>query len=279
MLLRNCLRQAGSAMLLLLVGLAGLVMAVSVGLLRGEDQARTNRADVDRSAYLRDAAARLARWYEVNSATTGAQAGQIDMGQALAGAGVTPRYGLQSASSMRLSDGLVSWHVMALWLPEPIRVQGTAFDVATGVLTPGTLISTGQPADLVSAIVNGHASQLVAFTESSRRVRRVAARLENLFAARRSMDPFGPAGRDWFRALDCAAVQTGELPCYDVYTDMAATTAPAQAGIEATLTVNAWGLPINLSNLQDSSVVPPYSMAVNTTTPWGGVVGAVAQEP
>ena len=93
------------------------------------------------------------------------------------------------------------------------------------------------------------------------------------------MDPFGPAGRDWFRALDCGAVQTGELPCYDVYTDMAATTAPAQAGIEATLTVNAWGLPINLSNLQDSSVVPPYFMAVNTTTPWGGVVGAVAQEP
>ena len=152
-------------MLLLLVGLAGLVMAVSVGLLRGEDQARTNRADVDHSAYLRDAAARLARWYEVNSATTGAQAGQIDMAQALAGAGVTQRYNLQSASSVRLSDGLVSWHVMALWLPEPIRVQGTAFDAATGVLTPGTLISTGQPADLVSAIVNGHASQLVAFTE------------------------------------------------------------------------------------------------------------------
>jgi len=265
--------------MLLLMGLMGLVLAVSVGLLRSEDQARANRVGAERSAYMKDASTRLARWYEYNSGATGALVGQIDMAQALAGAGVTPRYNLQSASSVRLTDGLVSWHVMALWLPEPVRVQGTGLDPATGVFTPGTLVSTGLATDLVSAILDGHASQLAAFSESSRRVRLAAARLENMFAARRAMDPFTVGEHNWFRAVDCAAVQTGELPCYDGYSDLAATTAPAEAGIETEMGVNAWGLPLTLSNLQDSSLVTPFSMSVRTLTPWGGVMGAVAKEP
>ncbi len=271
--------QAGFATQMLMVSLVGLVLAVSVGLLRSEDQARTNRADVERSAYMKDAAHRLARWYEYNSGATGAQVGQIDMALALAGAGITPRYNLQSASSVRLTDGLVSWHVMALWLPEPVRVQGTGLDPATGVFTPGTLISTGQPADLVSAALNGRATQLAAFSESSRRVRLAAARLENMFAARRAMDPFTVEGHNWFRAGACGAVQSGELPCYDGYADLATTTAPAEAGIENEMAANAWGLPITISNLQNSSLVSPFSMSVQTLSPWGGVIGAVAKEP
>ncbi len=266
-------------MQMLLVGLLGLVVAVSVGMLRSEDQARTNRADVDRAAYLQDAAARLARWYDFNSATTGAQVGQIDMAQALAGAGVTPRYNLQAASSVRQTDGMVSWHVMALWLPDLVRVQGTGLDPASGVFTQGTLVSNGLPATVVHAVLNGQASQLRKFAESGRRVRLVVARLENMFAARRATDPFSYGARNWFRADACDAVQTGELPCYDTYVDLAATAAPVEAGIEAELTVNAWGLPITLSNLQGSSLVSPYSLSVRSLTPWGGVMGAIAKEP
>jgi len=262
-----------------MLALFSISAALLLGTLQVEDQARGNREDVERSAYIEDASRRLTLWYQANANTQEAIIGPLDMDAALAAAGITPRYGLLATSSQQLSDGLVSWHVMALWLPEPQRVQGTALDQATGVFTQGTLVSTGQPAVLVSASINGRAMQLVAFSESSRRVRLVAARLENMFAARRAMDPFSPGGRNWFRAGDCGAVQSGELPCYDAYTNLAATTAPVEAGIEAEMAVNAWGLPITLSNLQNSSLVTPFSMSVRTLTPWGGVIGAVAKEP
>jgi len=262
-----------------MLALFGISAALLLGTLQVEDQARGNREDVVRGAYIEDASRRLALWYQSNANTQEVIAGQLDMAAALAAAGVTPRYGLMADSSRQLSDGLVSWHVMALWLPDPQRVQGTGLDPVTGVFTHGTLISTGQPAVLVSATINGRAMQLVAYSESSRRVRLAAARLENMFAARRAMDPFALSGRNWFRAGDCGLVQAGELPCYDVYTNLAATTAPIEAGIEAGMGVNAWGLPITISNLQGSSLVTPFSMSVRTLTPWGGVIGAVAKEP
>jgi len=271
--------QAGFSVVAAMLALFSISAALLLGTLQVEDQARGNREEVEQRAYIEDASRRLTLWYQANANTQEAIAGQLDMAAALAGAGIVPRYGLVAASSQQLSDGMVSWHVLALWLPDPQRVQGTALDPVTGVFTPGTLVSTGQPATVVSATINGRAMQLAAFSESSRRVRLAAARLENMFAARRAMDPFSLGGRNWFRAGDCGAVLPGELPCYDAYTNLAATTAPAEAGIEAEMAVNAWGLPITLSNLQSSSLVTPFSMSVRTLTPWGGVIGAIAKEP
>lgn len=261
------------------MGLLGLVFVVSVGMLRTEDHARLNRSDADRRAYMLDATNRLTRWYAYSSGTTGGSAGQIDMTAALAQAGVIPRYGLRAASSSRQTDGLVSWHVLALWLPEPTRVQGENLDTATGVFNQGTLISSGQPALLVHAVIDGHASQLAKFSESQRRLRIVASRLENMFSRLRDVDPYQTVGMNWYRASDCGDIKAGELPCYNTYTSLASTVVPMLAGSSPDTNVNAWGAAIEVSNLIDSSITSPFSMAVQTSLPWGGVLRVVAQEP
>ncbi|MBU1665240.1 MAG: hypothetical protein KKG92_07565 [Gammaproteobacteria bacterium] len=271
--------QAGFVSYLWLVVMAGLVLSLSIGLLMAGERDRENRADVGHRAYLRDAAARLAQWYDYRSGATGAQAGPIDMALALAEAGITPRFGLQAASSNRLSDGLVSWHVMALWLPDPHHVQGTAFDPATGAFTQGTWLSDGQPAEVAHAVFNGHASQLVKFSESQRRLRTIASRLENMFTRLRELDPVAAEGRNWFRAVDCASPNPGELPCYDGYRAIDATAVPVAAGVSSDTNVSAWGAAVEISNLADSSTVSPYYMSVRTNLPWGGVLRVAAQEP
>ncbi len=270
-------RQTGFASYLWLVSLAGLVMAVSVGLLMASDQEQSNRADVERGAYLRDAADRLARWYNVGA--TGAQAGPIDVALALSQAGVTPRYGIQFASSNRLADGMVSWHVLALWLPEPDSVQGTALDPVTGVFTQGTYSVDGQPARVIHAVIDGHGSQLRRYSETSRRLREVVARLENRFTAMRATHPLVPASTNWYRAADCGAPQGGELPCYDAYVDITATDVSVSAGTSPSAEVNAWGGAVQVSNLADSSTIPPFSMSIRTALPWGGQLQVTAQEP
>lgn len=272
-------RQRGFVSYLWLVSVAGLVMAVSVGLLMASDQEHGNRAAADRRAYLADASARLARWYEFNSGATGAQPGQIDVAAALSQAGVTPRYNLQSASSNRLADGMVSWHVMALWLPDPDSVQGIALDPVTGAFTQGVYIASGLPARVVHAVIDGHASQLRLYSESSRLIREIGARLENRFSAMRATHPLMPMFTNWYRAQDCGAVQGGELPCYDAYQDIATTEVPATAGTSPASDFNAWGGAAQVSNLADSSTVPPFSMSIRTALPWGGWLQVVAQEP
>ncbi len=272
-------RQLGFVSYLWLASVAGLVTAISVGLLMANDQRQADRADVDRRAYIADASERLARWYELNSGATGALAGQIDVPAALAQAGVTPRYGLQAASSNRQADGMVAWHVMALWLPEPDSVQGVALDPLTGGFTQGTYIVSGLPARVVHAIVDGHASQLRLYSESSRRIREVGSRLENRFSAMRATHPLMPMFTNWYRAQDCGAVQGGELPCYDAYQDIAGTEVPAAAGTSPVSDSNAWGGAVQVSNLADSSTIPPYSMSIRTALPWGGWLQVIAQEP
>lgn len=272
-------RQLGFVSYLWLASVAGLVTTISVGLLMVNDQRQSDRADVDRRAYIADASERLARWYELNSGATGALAGQIDVLAALAQAGVTPRYGLQAASSNRQTDGMVAWHVMALWLPEPDSVQGVALDPLTGGFTQGTYIVSGLPARVVHAIVDGHASQLRLYSESSRRIREVGSRLENRFSAMRATHPLMPMFTNWYRAQDCGAVQGGELPCYDAYQDIAGTAVPAAAGTSPASDSNAWGGAVQVSNLADSSTIPPYSMSIRTALPWGGWLQVIAQEP
>lgn len=270
--------QRGFASYLWLVSVAGLVMAVSVGLLMANDQEIGNRADADRRAYLAEASARLARWYEFNAGATGTQAGPVDVTTALAQAGVTPRYDLQAASSNRLADGMVAWHVLALWLPDPDSVQGIALDPVTGAFTQGTTIASGLPARVVHAVIDGHASQLRRYSESSRRVREVGARLENRFSVMRATHPLSMV-TNWYRAQDCGAVQGGELPCYDAYQDIVATQVVVAAGISPSSSFNAWGGAMQVSNLADSSTVPPFSMSIRTALPWGGWLQVIAQEP
>lgn len=271
--------QRGFVSSLWLASVAGLVTTISVGLLMAHDQEHSNRADVDRRAYIADVSARLARWYEFNAGATGALAGQLDVPAALAQAGVTPRYNLQVASSNRLADGMVAWHVMALWLPDPDSVQGIALDPLTGGFTQGAYISSGLPAQVVHAVVDGHASQLRRYSESSRRIREIGARLENRFSAMRAAHPLMPMFTNWYRAQDCGAVQGGELPCYDAYQNIATTEVPAAAGTSPASDFNAWGGVVQVSNLADSSIVPPFSMSIRTALPWGGWLQVIAQEP
>lgn len=273
------MRQSGYVTLLFLAGLVGLLFVTSSGYLRAREHAQHNQATPDRAAYLRDCADRLGRWYAMQSGVTGAQAGQIDMAATLAAAGITPRYNLQAASSQRLADGTVAWHVFVLWLPEPLRVQGTAIDAATGVFTEGTLISTGQPAQITHARIDGRAIQLRLYAESGRRVRELAGRLETWFGTQRATHPLAPASTNWFRAASCAAVDGGELPCYDTYQDVTTTAVPNSVGLSGGALTNAWGGAIQVSNLVNSSTTSPFSMSVQSLLPWGGVMQVLAQEP
>ncbi|WP_440030221.1 hypothetical protein [Chromobacterium amazonense] len=259
-------RQQGQATVWILAALALAVMAFLSGEVDRIVEAKRQARPALQAKYLQDSGAAIAHWYQRDLATLDADgAPALTEADVLAGAGLTPRYGLRLAISQPIRQGNLRWHSIALWLP-PEANDATTFDPATGRLTP-------DPRAL-SYVVSGQAFQQAAWQRTTEAVANLVSAL-NAYAQQRSRSLGGDVTRNPFRALNCGQVEAGELPCLDDY--VPAPTIAAALGLNPGQLVDAWNQPLLVSGGTDANrTAAPYSMAVKATTPWGASLVSVA---
>jgi hypothetical protein len=140
-------------------------------------------------------------------------------------------------------------------------------------------VQSGPP----TLLVDGRALERAALMRARRQLQTLAARLEIWFQARVADDPLHRLDRNHFRPHDagCLALP-GELPCLAEYA-----AADSQAFWRSALAIgpealrSPWGdcCPVEVSNGQDASQEPPYSMVLRIRTPWGQLLQAQAVQP
>jgi hypothetical protein len=266
--MRGCTHrsQRGFAVLAAAVVIVLIAAAVVTGWATLASVAQANDLDRLQREYLSQVRDNLLAWYRRELAQVDAVSAPPGAQLVLRSAGVTPRWRLQIALSERIERDGVAYRVIALWLPG--EADASVLDAATGVFTP----SPGARWLLVS----GFDLQASAMTETRQRLVEVARRLESGYRLRHLADPSRDVEVNRFRAASCAQARPDDWPCLDTYVVLEASGLVAAAGLDARLLRNAWGAPIEASNLLDSSLVSPHSMALRTVTPWGSTLAAVA---
>ena len=248
--------------------MAGAMVATWMVVAARSQDSELERAQLD---YLTELKGRLEQWYAANVATVDAAAAAPDMQAVLRQIGLVPRWNLQIQASERQIQNGVAFRVIALWLPGAGEPDTTTFDPATGAFVPA--------ANTPSAQVNGLAIQSQALALSQDGLQRLARALENRFKAKYLADPGRDVMVNHFRAQSCADPQPDELPCLDDYTALDAGLLLA-IGADPRLARNSWNLVVEVSNGADAqTTIPPYSIALRSTTPWGTQLRAVAIQP
>jgi Tfp pilus assembly protein PilE len=253
-----------------LTSLVAFIVLICTVLLLGastqQAQQLLNREAAERTAYLQESAQALRVWYRANQATVDAGDTPLDVNAVLAAAGVSLRYRLRAASSRRLVQGELGFHMLVLWLP-PLIPDSSVFDPATGAFTPAPGVAFVR--------VSGAEVQALALRDTRRILAEAAAMLEAYFAARARAE-----GEDvrvnYFRPDSACTPPPGAMPCLDSY--VAANLVDwAAAGVDGVALRDAWGGLLEVSNLTDSATLaPPYSMAIRASAPWGTILQAQA---
>lgn len=258
--------QHGYAVLAVVATMVTLAATVVVGWATLATRTQSDRLAQVQQDYLDELRAGMLGWYARELALIDRSAEPPDPAAVLRGAGVAARWGLRIAASDRLFRDGVGYRVIVAWLPG--EGDASALDPATGRFTA----SAGARWTLVS----GHDLQADALAETRARLDRLARQLESAYRVRLLSDPSRDATVNRFRAVRCAAPSAGELPCIDHYAPVDGSGLAGAVGLDPLLATNAWGTAIEVSNGADSSAVIPFSMALRTAMPWGGVVSMSA---
>lgn len=269
-------RQQGFVALAVMILLAAFMAMILTVIARTDAQAGIN-APGAAQAYLGQAETAVRAWYRQNTASIDSPNFSMTGPQMLAAAGVMRRYGLRAAVSDELGlpcagaeDTCVAYRKIALWVPAGSTPDTTTFDVATGTLSPASHVTW--------AVVSGEAIERAALSQSLRALGTLQTTLESYFLTRQQDDGTGTTDTNWFRTNPCG-VASAALPCVDTWTAGGATGIEPLAGIDASHFYDAWGNPIEVTNLLDSSTRAPFSMALKTVTPWGTVLEVEAVQP
>jgi hypothetical protein len=258
--------ESGYAVLAMVATMVTIAATIVVGWATVATRVQSDGLAQVQQAYLDEVRAALLGWYARELAQVDRRSEAPEAAVVLREAGIAPRWGLRLATSERLDRDGIAYRVLAAWLP--LEGDASALDPATGRFTP----SSGARWTTVS----GFDLQAGAMAETRARLDRLARQLESAYRARLLSDPSRDATVNRFRAVRCAAPANGELPCIDDYAALDASGLAAVVGLDGLLLSNAWGAPIEASNGADASLVMPFSMALRTTTPWGGRVSLFA---
>lgn len=272
-------RQQGMIVFWAVIALAIVAFTIVLGYSTWMTKQEAELLPGRQRAYLEDLQRKLQDFYlkhaeEIDATSTGGPYRDPDNVMQLAG--IQPKWGLQLAVSDRQYRAGVAYTVYAAWLPLGEEMDaGPVFSPASGSLTlcPGSASPPGCERRLY-VIVDGYPVQMDAYTRTIRTLEGVAARLQAYFKSKFLLDPDRRVNRNHFRPASATCDRVpDELPCVDVYTALTnPETAPvvSLAGLSSDLLGNAWGGPVEVSNLQDASTsVPPFSMVVRTRAPWG----------
>ena len=262
--MRRC--EAGYAVLAVVATMVTIAATVVVGWATLATRVQTDALVQVQQGYLDEVRIGLLGWYARELALIDRSIAPPDPVAILRGAGVAPRWGLRVVASDRLVRDGIAYRVVAAWLPA--EADASALDATTGRFTAS--------AGARWIVVSGFDLQAGAMADTRARLDRLARQLESAYRARLMSDPSRDATVNRFRAVRCATPSVGELPCIDDYAVVDGSGLARAVGLDALLVTNAWGAPIEASNGVDASAVMPFSMALRTATPWGGVLSMFA---
>jgi hypothetical protein len=258
--------ESGHAVLAMVAVVVTIAGAVVAGWATLATRTQSDTLAQVQQAYLEEVRASLLGWYLRELGRIDQSVEAPDAARLLREAGLAQRWGLRVSASDRLSRDGTAYRVIAAWLPG--EADASTLDPATGRFTPS--------AGVRWIVVSGFELQAGAVSETRARLDRLARHLESTYRARLLSDPSRDVTVNRFRALRCASPEAGELPCIDDYASVDASGLGLAVGLDPLLRTNAWGGPIEASNGVDASQAMPFSMALRTTTPWGGTLAVSA---
>ncbi|HDJ85950.1 MAG TPA: hypothetical protein ENG77_02440 [Chromatiales bacterium] len=265
-------------MVLLLVTVIGFAMMAFSALFVAisTHEARANQ-DL---AWVQSTANRLRQWYSLNplvldgsTATLLPGAGKLGP-RVMAAAGIKPyaRSRVEVSGLQSTPSGVLRYRTITVWIPKPTARTGTGFSPA---------------AAQAYATVSGLPIEQGMEAHSWRRLENLATRLEQWSASAEAVDGTHNTLLDYFEPPGCG-VDNGAVPgltCAANWTNASdmgfglindSSKGPGAAmGLGGGPWVNAWGGAIRVCNTPSSACsavdqAPPFSMWLETTTPWGG---------
>lgn len=258
--------QSGFVAIALAVVIAIVVSLFLIGFSAEVSRSSGSVLEDVKQQYVSDSAKSLDGWYRRNAWVIDSNIAVIPTATIATQAGVAFKYGAQIVSSKRLDSNGISYHVIAIWLPNT-SITGTDFNTNTGVLTEGTYASVEVPR-LKYSIIDGKAIQTEIAQQTLNNLGSSAAKLENWFASKAVQAESSLINSNWYRNPSCGSTDQRYIPCIDTYTD--AGTTLQNLGIASSIELTSgWAQPIQISNLQNSSTTAPYSISLKADTPWG----------
>lgn len=232
----------------------------------------------------------LLAWYQNNAYALDSNPGQPDLAQALSQANVQLNGAAVGASDLVVSNG-VGYHVFAFWFPVPgatgagLVCQSTQNSICTSVaFNPGTL--NGALANTPYILASGFAIESLFVQQTRTNMYRIADLLVNYFDDQNANDADASVGNNWF----CDPGITAALPCYgtedvpptsatpvdQTAVPISQTVLQSMIGLSATDTITAWD-PDTFITVNSYvpppppgvTLLPPYTVRLNTVLPWG----------
>lgn len=283
-------QQQGFGLLVFVIVIAIVAFSLVLGYSSIMVRQQHNSLAASQKAYLAESVALVAKAWRFSAYAidhTGANATTAQDVLTLSGARM--RYGVRAVLSRPLIDmtSNTSYRNFVMYLPTPDD-EASPFDEASFVSTGEVAACTGAGCDerLLATFSSLHVERELA-AETSARLDRIAAKAQAYFRARMSQDPERNISVNYFRRPSGSCVVGPlDLGCLDAYESL--TEAAAGGGVAATRVaqilglgsqelLNGWGLPMEASNLLESSTAePPFTMAFRTRTPTGAVLKILA---
>jgi hypothetical protein len=166
--------------------------------------------------------------------------------------------------------GCIPWRKIAAWYP------ATQAPAAT-TLQDGLPVSefTG---DAIWRIYSAQGWYFERYAQTQAKLNDTARALMNFFVGRKGVNPVFSHDTNFWRASDCAQPESS-LPCVDAYAALSGSGVANVMGLAATDVTAPLGTAIEFSNLQDSSTVAPFSVALRVVLPWGGQIRQTVLQP
>jgi hypothetical protein len=269
--------QSGFVVMSLLVATAVIGMMIYLGFSNDISRITGTQLEAERQEWIVDNGKALDEWYLRNAWAIDSNSLAINSTTIASQAGITLKYSAQLVSSTRLNRNGVSYHVIAMWLPQT-GLTGTAFDVNTGLITEGTYSSASIPR-LKYHITNGATIESQLVTKSLKTMAQASTRLETWFIGQAAVATSADVNNNWFRQPSCAATADPRfLPCLAGFQDAGPVFTTAAMGAASDL-VSAWGRGLLMTN--DPTLVStthPYSVLLQAETPWGTPLQATVTE-
>ena len=259
------------AMVFVLVLVLLMVTSWILGLSSMEATRQDNALQNEQQAYLLRIQGALKNWYQQHAAAVEASTAPINIVTVLSTLGFPLKWHVTGASSHQLIQNNIAYHVFAVWIPGSAAASAS-MDLATGIFTPGSAKAY--------ELVDGFTLESGLVLQTTRTLQKDANRLQEMFRADTLQDEQHQINWNHFRAQDCSQVESDEMPCLDTYVALNQARLHALAGLDPSDEWDAWGSFLQVSNLLDSNThAPPYTMALESVTPWGAIIRIFAIQP
>jgi hypothetical protein len=263
-------RQKGSALVLLLTLITGIVLLVMGGMNAGLTQEYMLNRNQLQQQYLDEVAQAAQQWYERVAPTIELSAVAVSESDLLAQIAPTRKFGIRAQISPRWTKTVAPWTQPALayrtiliWIP-----QGDGDTTAISTSSEAPVIGSSVEAAKTYRAWTTMGYQQKELAKLSDLLVRVGTLLQTWSKAQQ-VSRVGLEFDNFFRQADCSAdANFSRLPCLDTYVDITTTSVPSYLGVSNSELMTPLGYAIEISNLLDSSTTsPPYSLSLRVHSP------------